>query len=128
MASHPVANSPRSWRNVLRRRPIAATVAGVTVGASLLVAAGLSSVLPGLNGSASANTALSGVVYLDENFNGVKDGSETSGVSGVTVTAYDAVGATAGSALTVASGAYAIDAAGSGPYRVEFTGIPVEVI
>ncbi|MEZ4732231.1 MAG: SdrD B-like domain-containing protein [Caldilineaceae bacterium] len=46
------------------------------------------------------------------------------GVSDVTVTAYDKQGVLVGSATTDANGDYIINPTGAGPYRVEFTTLP----
>ncbi len=93
--------------------------------------------------SVRAAGIISGVVYRDNNNNGQRDANET-GVGGVTVTAYDANGTAAGTATsfdtlclgpgnpiaactavnTPAPGAYTLNAGGTGPYRVEFTGWP----
>lgn len=71
-----------------------------------------------------------GTVFQDFDSDGVKDSASATdqrtdaGVAGVTVTAYDANGATY-SAVTDSSGAYNINAsAGTGPFRVEFTTLP----
>ncbi len=81
---------------------------------------------------------VSGTVFQDYNANGRRDTAATitnsdgsslavafdRGVAGVTVTAYAANGSEAGSATTGDDGSYSINAAGSGPYRVEFTNLP----
>lgn len=81
----------------------------------------------------SLTGTISGRVFEDFNGNGVYDTSGGTsaaptaidvGVSGVTVTVYDSGGATQGSGTTNASGIFSISAGGTGPYRVEFTGIP----
>jgi hypothetical protein len=46
------------------------------------------------------------------------------GLSGVTVSAYDAGGVLRGSTTTAADGTYTLAAAGTGPYRIEFTNLP----
>jgi hypothetical protein len=83
--------------------------------------------------------AISGRVFQDFNGNGTYDTTTTIlnngsgsigvaidlGVAGVTVTVYDSAGAARGSATTAASGSYAVSATGTGPYRVEFTGLPI---
>lgn len=82
--------------------------------------------------------AISGTVFQDFNGNGVfntntnitNDGSGTigvaidRGVSGVTVSAYDAAGVLRGTAATGSNGVYNLTAAGTGPYRIEFTNLP----
>ncbi len=90
---------------------------------------------------AAATGSITGTVFQDYNGNGVRDTSAQlpnngignigtaidNGVGGVTVTAYTPAGAVAGSAVTAGSGDYSINTVGStGPYRVEFTGIPAE--
>lgn len=72
---------------------------------------------------ALAAGTISGTVYRDFNLNGARDGGEV-GVAGVTVSAFDRAGASQGTATTGADGTYALAAAGTGPYRVEFTNIP----
>ncbi|MFN7947516.1 MAG: SdrD B-like domain-containing protein [Blastocatellia bacterium] len=80
---------------------------------------------------------ITGTVFHDYNANGVQDTTSTisnngagttavavdKGVAGVQVTAYDSSGAAAGTATTDASGNYSLSVSGSGPYRIEFTGI-----
>jgi PKD repeat protein len=86
---------------------------------------------------AAAGT-ISGTVFQDYNANGARDASRTvnnngsgtiavaadRGIAGVTVTAYDGSGAAVGTATTDAQGNYSLNAAGDGPYRVEFTALP----
>ena len=83
---------------------------------------------------------ISGVVFEDFNGNGLRDTAPTvpnaggatgdtalavdRGVAGVTVSAYDGGGTLRGTAVSDASGAYALAATGTGPYRIEFTGLP----
>jgi hypothetical protein len=87
---------------------------------------------------------ISGTVYVDYNMNGARNTSAAApnyavdaGVGGVTVTLYDASGTSRGTATTCTAlntptsfctgnnnGAYSITAAGTGPYRVEFTTLP----
>lgn len=80
--------------------------------------------------SAPLTGDISGVVYIDYNMNGARDTSGAapnyaidSGVSGVTVTAFDSLGVGT-AAITDSAGAYSISAPGTGPYRVEFTTLP----
>ena len=68
---------------------------------------------------------ISGTIYVDYNMNGVRDTTGTSPnlavdsvVSGVTVTAYDSVGADRGSSVSAANGTYSISTSGTGPYRL----------
>lgn len=72
---------------------------------------------------------ISGRVFQDYNGNGVYDtatglNSIDLGVAGVLVTAYDGSNISRGTAITDSAGLYSITAAGTGPYRVEFTAIP----
>lgn len=82
---------------------------------------------------------ISGVVFEDFNGNGLRDTTTTvpnagagsvsaaidRGVGGVTVTVYDAAGVVQGTTTSAAAnGSYSIAATGTGPYRVEFTGLP----
>lgn len=87
---------------------------------------------------AMAAGTISGTVFQDYNGNGTRDTSTTipndgsgetnvavdRGLGGVTVTAYDSGGATVGTATTAADGSYTLSASGTGPYRVEFSGLP----
>lgn len=86
----------------------------------------------------AASGVITGVVFQDFNSNGARDVNPVvandgagnvglasdRGVQGVSVTAYDASGAVAGSATSGADGSYSLTATGSGPYRVEFSNIP----
>ncbi|MBP7699877.1 MAG: DUF11 domain-containing protein [Saprospiraceae bacterium] len=68
---------------------------------------------------------VSGTVFRDFNSNGTKDNTSTFneiGLAGVTVTAYDASGASVGTTTSAADGSYTI-AGVSGAVRVEFTGL-----
>lgn len=81
---------------------------------------------------------ISGTVFQDYNYNGKRDTTTTlanggqgafstavdRGVAGVTVTAYDASNAVAGTATAGADGTYSLNASGNGPYRLEFTNLP----
>ena len=87
-----------------------------------------------LTGAESALTGtISGRVFQDFNENGIYDTnggtadapeSVDVGVANVTITAYDALGVQRGTAITAANGTFSLTAAGTGPYRVEFTSIP----
>jgi hypothetical protein len=69
---------------------------------------------------------LGGTVFNDYNADGIKQAGETSGVSGVTVTAYDRTG-TSYTTATNASGRYCLTIpVANYPVRVEFTNIPAE--
>lgn len=82
---------------------------------------------------------ITGKVFHDYNANGLRDMTTTinnngagttgvaidAGVMGVLVTAYDTSGAAVGTAVTVADGSYSLAVSGNGPYRIEFTSIPV---
>jgi hypothetical protein len=79
--------------------------------------------------------AISGIVFLDHNADGVMNiaASDTSPqidqpIAAVTVTAYDALGASAGAATSGADGAYALSASGDGPYRIEFSSLPAGLV
>ncbi|MGQ0541715.1 MAG: SdrD B-like domain-containing protein [Blastocatellia bacterium] len=76
---------------------------------------------------------ISGRVFQDFNGNGSYETSGgtaaaptavDTGVSGITVTAYDPAGVARGSAVTDSAGLYTLVASGTGPYRVEFTALP----
>lgn len=82
--------------------------------------------------------SISGVVFHDHNDNGVRDTTNVinnggsgqvslavdEGIGGVTVTAYDPSGTSAGIATSASDGSYTLAATGAGPYRVEFTNLP----
>ncbi len=71
-----------------------------------------------------AQAQVSGTVFRDFNANGVKDNTATFNepfVAGVTVTAYNSAGASAGTTTTNASGAYSFTGL-TLPLRIEFTG------
>ncbi len=79
----------------------------------------------------SAAGTVTGRVFKDFNGNGVYETAGgvltpavDTGVSGVTVSIYDSSGTLRGSAATQADGTYSLAATGTGPYRVEFTGLP----
>lgn len=78
----------------------------------------------------SAGGTITGLVYIDYNMNGTFDSAGVapnyaidSGVSGVTVTAFDSSGTAQGTATTGANGTYSLTATGTGPYRLEFTNL-----
>jgi uncharacterized repeat protein (TIGR01451 family) len=65
--------------------------------------------------------AITGTIFLDVNANGQKDATEV-GVSGATVTAFNAAGASFGPFTSAAStGAYTTTALSAGTYRLEIT-------
>ncbi len=74
--------------------------------------------------AASAAGTTSGTVFRDDNFDGALAATE-GGVGGVTVSAFDAGGTPRGSTTSAADGTYSLPMTGSGPYRIEFTTIPV---
>ncbi|CAN5272031.1 hypothetical protein BH10ACI1_BH10ACI1_05620 [soil metagenome] len=88
--------------------------------------------------SQQAAGTISGRVFQDFNGNGTYDTTATItndgvgtvgvaidlGVSGITVSAYDSAGVLRGTATTIADGTYSVAAAGTGPYRIEFTNLP----
>ncbi len=81
---------------------------------------------------------ITGRVFQDFNGNGTYDTASTisndgfgtigvavdRGVAGVTVSAYDSGGNARGTTTTDSSGSYSLSATGTGPYRIEFTGLP----
>jgi hypothetical protein len=112
----------------------------LTVGA--LITALVIATLP-MPASVQAAGIISGAVFRDFDGDGVRDANEP-GVGGITVTAYDPSGASAGVAVSFATlclgpgnpipectalnvpaiGSYTLNAAGVGPYRIEFSGWP----
>jgi uncharacterized repeat protein (TIGR01451 family)/LPXTG-motif cell wall-anchored protein len=100
-------------------------IAGVAALASgLIVAAGIAVPEP----ATAASGSVSGTVFLDVNFNGVRDGASGNIaaeplVAGVQVTVTDVNGDPVGSATTDAQGAYAVDGgpAATSQVRVQFT-------
>jgi hypothetical protein len=91
-----------------------------------LAALGVLSWNIGVLRAAPASGVITGVAFRDANVNGVRDSFEA-GVMSVTVTAYDASGVVQGVAATTATGAYTLTAAGTGPYRIEFTNWPANL-
>ncbi len=85
-----------------------------------------------------ASGTIAGVVFEDFNGNGTRDTTSTvassgagttrlavdRGLAGITVSVFDSAGAPQGTTTTGATGAYSLSAAGTGPYRVEFTNLP----
>jgi len=84
---------------------------------------------------------VTGSVFLDFNGNGLFDtattipneGSGTVGVradqgfGNIVVTAFDSSNTAQGSATTIANGTYTLNMTGTGPYRIEFGGLPAGV-
>ena len=99
---------------------------------------GLGIVLTATEWRPRASGTITGVVFEDFNGNGTRDTTTTvpsdgagttqvavdRGRAGVTVSVYDSAGAPQGSTTTGTTGAYSLSAAGTGPYRVEFTNFP----
>ncbi len=105
--------------------PTAAIVAERPVAA--VVAAPPASVVANAVPGGTTSTQITGTVFRDFNSDGMKStGSITdTGVSGVTVTAYDATGTQAGVAATASNGDYTITGLTAGvAYRVEFSTLP----
>ncbi|CAN5605541.1 hypothetical protein BH10CHL1_BH10CHL1_03290 [soil metagenome] len=83
--------------------------------------------LSNANTATLATTPIAGTVFRDFNSDGLITANGTvtdTGVSGVTVTAYDKNGTAVGSATSAADGTYTINSTGAGPYRVEFSNLP----
>jgi hypothetical protein len=72
----------------------------------------------------NANGVMDTVSSLTNNGTGVVGVAVDRGVGGVTVTAYDAAGASVGSTTSTANGQYALSPTSAGPYRIEFTNLP----
>lgn len=108
------------------------TTSGQTVSAFFTAAPGCSAVSGGISlpaacpPTACGGNNLGGKVFNDFNADGVLNAGETSGVSGITVKAYDRTGALLGTATTDIFGIYSITSlqASSYPVRVEFTNLP----
>lgn len=76
--------------------------------------------------SANAGT-VNGTVYIDYNQNGIRGAGDT-GVSGVTVTAFDSTGTQVGApVITNAAGGYSLSIPNGTPVRLEFTNIPANL-
>ena len=75
--------------------------------------------------SADPNT-VSGIVFTDYNDNGLR-GSGDTGVSGVTVTAYDGTGAVVDTDVTGATGNYTLTVPNGAQVRIEFSNIPANL-
>ncbi len=109
-------------RRVLRTLPVS------------LIAFGLLLQIPDMRAAGN----VTGIVFQDFNANGVLDTTATipnagsgaipiavdRGVGGVTVTAFDSANVPQGAATTAFDGTYTLTASGTGPYRIEFTGLP----
>lgn len=70
---------------------------------------------------------VSGNIFRDYNADGINDTNESllTGVAGITVTAYDDDNAVVGSATVAsATGSYLLSTTGTGPFRIEFAGLP----
>ena len=68
-----------------------------------------------------------GVVWLDSNNDGIQDATETQGISGVTVTAYDGNGTAVATTTTNALGQYTFSTftpSTTNKYRIEFSNYP----
>jgi hypothetical protein len=109
---------------------------------SAIIVAVIAAALP-MAASVQAAGVVSGSVFRDFDGDGVRDETEP-GVGGITVTAYDPAGAVAGIAVSFATlclgpgnpraectalntpaiGSYTLNAGGTGPYRIEFSGWP----
>ena len=89
------------------------------------------------SGALYAAGTISGQVFRDYDANGADNGDFEPGIGAVTVTAFDATGAVAGTTTTCSAtgaptasctlanlGSFTLTVVGSGPYRVEFTGFP----
>ena len=79
-----------------------------------------------ISAAVTATGQITGTVYNDLESNGMRETTNI-GVEGVMVTAYDRNGAIAGTATTIATGAYTLSTVASGltgPYRLEFTNLP----
>ncbi len=87
---------------------------------------------------AHAAGTFTGTVFRDFDADGVDDGALEPGVGGVTVSAFDSGGAPAGSTTTCSAtgvpgavctlsnlGFFELVVAGTGPYRIEFSGVPL---
>ncbi|MVM35951.1 hypothetical protein GO755_38415 [Spirosoma sp. HMF4905] len=81
----------------------------------------------------TAHAQISGTVYRDFNEDGIRSFTAATpldgeiGVGGVTVNIYNAtglVGSTVTSSATAIAGSYTATVSGTGPYRVEFVGLP----
>ena len=66
---------------------------------------------------------VSGTVFADYNSDGIRDANEP-GLGGITVTAYDSAGVMRGTTTSDPTGSYILNATGTGPYRIEFSGWP----
>ncbi len=87
---------------------------------------------------AMAGGTVTGTVFQDYNANGTRDttGSLTNdgggavavaadrGIAGVTITAYDSGGVASGATTSASNGSYTLTLTRTGPYRIEFTGLP----
>ncbi|MBX3010759.1 MAG: hypothetical protein KF832_04595 [Caldilineaceae bacterium] len=110
-------NTPAGWTTVYTATP-------GTGGSSQAVVT-----LQGSNTATLAAAPISGKVFRDFNSDGLLTANGVitdTGVSGVTVTAYDKNGKVVGSATSGADGTYTINPTGAGPYRVVFSNLPAD--
>ncbi|MFN8489132.1 MAG: SdrD B-like domain-containing protein [Caldilineaceae bacterium] len=109
--------TPAGWTTVYT----ATTSAGSVTSSSHAVVT-----LQNSNSATLATTPITGKVFQDFNSDGqITTGTiNDTGVSGVTITAYDKNGNAVGSATSAADGTYTINPAGAGPYRVVFSNLP----
>lgn len=103
----------------------AAPVAGVSVTPSFNLATGQDKLDVALGLTAPANTNTIGDrFWIDTDNDGIQDGTETSGLPGVTVTLYNAAGAAVATTGTDANGNYLFAGLPDGTYTVGFSNLP----
>lgn len=78
--------------------------------------------LGGLCSSTLGYAQISGTVYFDGNNDGTKQAAEA-GYGGITITAYNMGGTSAGTAVSANDGTYSLTGLAAGNYRVEFSSL-----
>ncbi len=85
--------------------------------------------IPSVSHAQCTGSQTGGIVWRDFDSDGIKDVSETQGLAGVTVKAYNSSGTLVGTVTTNASGQYTFGTLSPTPtagakYRIEFSGLP----
>jgi large repetitive protein len=129
MATNLSTPSRNTRQSTLRRRR---SLAAVVTGASLMLGSGFAGLIPGVSSGANASTIVSGRAFLDLNADGYQSlapGNPTAnepGLAGVTVTVTAANGSVTPTA-TNALGDWSLDIVADGPYRVQYSNIPLKL-
>ena len=121
--------SRNTRQSTLRRRR---SLAAVVTGASLMLGSGFAGLIPGISSGAIASTVINGRAFLDLNADGgqlLAPNDPTinePGLAGVTVTVTAANGSVS-NASTNALGDWSLEIVADGPYRVQYSNIPLKL-